>query len=144
MTVSKFGFVALPAVWMALVMTAAPNAAQTKSVVDGVYTEAQAKRGADAYRKDCSTCHGEGLDGDGFAPGLTGSEFMSSWNGTTVGDLFDRIRQSMPPGSPGTLPAKDKVDIVAYLLQSSKFPAGQTELPTDAGALKEIKFELPK
>jgi len=51
--------------------------------------------------------------------------FMSSWNGTTVGDLFERIRVSMPPGSPGTLPATDKVDIVAYLRQSSTFPAGQ-------------------
>ena len=144
MTASKFGMVALPVVWLGLVLTAAPNAAQSKSVVDGVYTEAQAKRGADAYRKDCSSCHGEGLDGDGFAPGLTGSEFMSSWNGTTVGDLFDRIRLSMPPGSPGALPTKDKADIVAYLLQSSKFPAGQAELAADVNVLKEIKFELPK
>ncbi|HUU36319.1 MAG TPA: hypothetical protein VMW48_19780, partial [Vicinamibacterales bacterium] len=60
MTVSKFGFVALPLVWMALVTTT-PDAAQSKSVVEGVYTEAQAKRGADAYRKDCASCHGEGL-----------------------------------------------------------------------------------
>ena len=80
MTASKVGLVALPVVWMALV-TAAPNAAQTKSVVDGVYSEAQATRGAEAYKKDCSSCHGEGLDGDGFAPGLAGSEFLSNWNG---------------------------------------------------------------
>lgn len=134
---------ALPLVWMALV-TAAPDAAQSRSVVDGIYTEAQAKRGADAYQKDCSSCHGEGLDGDGFAPALVGGEFMGNWNGTTVGDLFERIRLSMPPGSPGALPAKDKVDIVAFLLQSSKFPTGQAELPAEAGALNDIKFELPK
>lgn len=144
MTAAKFGLVALPAVWMALVMTAAPNAAQTKSVVDGAYTEAQAERGLDAYRKDCASCHGAGLDGDGFAPGLTGSEFLSSWNGTTVGNLYERIRQSMPPGNPGAVPAKDKADIVAYLLKMSRFPAGETELAADVSALKEIKFELPK
>ena len=143
MTASTFGLVALPVVWMALV-TAAPNAAQSKSVVDGVYTEAQATRGADTYKKNCSSCHGDGLDGDGFAPGLTGSEFMSSWNGTTVGDLFDRVRQSMPPSSPGSVPAQGKADIVAYLLKSNKFPAGQAELASESAALKDIKFELPK
>ena len=61
MTASKVGLVALPVVWMALV-TASPNAEQTKSVVNGVYTEAQATRGAAAYKKDCSSCHGEGLE----------------------------------------------------------------------------------
>ena len=143
MTASTFGLVALPVVWMALV-TAAPNAAQSKSVVDGVYTEAQATRGADTYKKNCSSCHGDGLDGDGFAPGLTGSEFMSSWNGTTVGDLFDRVRQSMPPSSPGSVPAQAKADIVAYLLKANKFPAGHAELASESAALKDIKFELPK
>jgi len=143
MTVSKIGFVALPLVWMALITTT-PDAAQSKSVVDGVYTEAQAKRGADAYRKDCASCHGEGLGGDGFAPALAGSEFMGNWNGTTVGDLFERIRLSMPPGAPGALPAKDKVDIVAFLLQFSRFPTGEAELPAQPGMLNDIKFELPK
>ncbi len=144
MTASKYGLVALPVVWLGLVLTAAPHAAQSKSVVDGVFTEAQAKRGADAYRKDCSSCHGEDLNGDGFAPALSGSEFMSSWNGTTVGDLYDRMRLSMPPGSPGKVSAKDKADIVAYLLQSGKFPAGPAELAADVNVLKDIKFELPK
>ncbi len=143
MTASKFGLVALPAVWMALV-TAAPHAAQTKSVVDGVYSEAQAARGAAAYKKDCSSCHGEGLDGDGFAPGLAGSEFLSNWNGTTVGDLFDRIRVSMPPSSPGSVPVQAKADIISHLLKSNKYPAGKDELPSEGGLLKEIKLELPK
>lgn len=144
MTASTFGLVALPAVWLGLVMAAAPHAAQARSVLDGVYSEAQAKRGLDAYRKDCASCHGEGLDGDGAAPGLAGSEFLSSWNGTTVGDLYERVRQSMPPGNPGALPAKVKGDIVAYLLQMSTFPAGEADLPADGNVLKAIKFELPK
>ena len=143
MTASKVGLVALPVVWMALV-TASPHAEQAKSVVNGVYTEAQATRGAAAYKKDCSSCHGEGLDGDGFAPGLAGSEFLSNWNGTTVGDLFDRIRVSMPPSSPGGVTVKDKVDIIAHLLKSNKYPAGKDELPSEGGLLKEITLELPK
>jgi len=126
MTASKVGLVALPVVWMALV-TASPNAEQTKSVVNGVYTEAQATRGAAAYKKDCSSCHGEGLDGDGFAPGLAGSEFLSNWNGTTVGDLLQA-----------------KADIIAHVLKSNKYPAGKDELPSEGGLLKEITLELPK
>lgn len=143
MTASKFGLVALPVVWMALV-TASPNAAQSKSVVDGVFTDEQAKRGEAAYTKDCSSCHGAGLDGDGFAPALAGSEFLSNWNGTSVGDLFDRIRVSMPPGSPGGVPPQTKVDIVAHLLKSNKYPTGKVELAKELDALKDIKLELPK
>ena len=143
MTASKFGLVTLPVVWVALV-TASPNAAQTKSVVDGVYTEAQATRGAEAYTENCASCHGAGLDGDGFAPGLAGSEFLSNWNGTSVGDLFDRIRVSMPPGSPGSVSPQIKVDIITHLLKSNRFPAGGAELSSQAEALKDIKLELPK
>jgi mono/diheme cytochrome c family protein len=143
MTASKFGLMALPVVWMALV-TVSPHAAQGKSVVDGVYTEAQATRGAEAYTKDCSSCHGDGLEGDGFAPGLAGSEFLSNWNGTTVGDLFDRIRLSMPPSSPGSVTPQAKADIVAHLLKSNKYPAGPDELAKEAEVLKDIKVELPK
>lgn len=143
MTASKFGLVALPVAWLALV-TAATNAAQTKSVVDGVYTEAQATRGAEAYKKDCSSCHGEGLEGDGFAPGLAGSEFLSNWNGTSVGDLFDRIRLSMPPSAPGSVTPAAKADIIAHVLKSNKYPAGEAELANQVEALKDIKLELPK
>ena len=75
-------------------------AAQEQSVNAGVYTDAQATRGADTYNKECASCHGAGLEGDGFAPALSGTEFLSNWNGTTLGDLFDRIRISMPPGQP--------------------------------------------
>jgi S-disulfanyl-L-cysteine oxidoreductase SoxD len=143
MKVAKLGFVVLPAAWLVLV-TAAPQAAQSKSVNDAVYTEAQATRGEDAYKKDCSSCHGAGLAGDGFAPGLAGSEFLSNWNGTTVGDLFDRIRISMPPSSPGSVSGESKADIIAFVLKFNKFPAGQTELPSGAEALKDIAIALPK
>ena len=42
--------------------------------------------------------------------------------------MFDRIAISMPPGSPTTVPPESKADIVAHLLKSNKFPAGQTEM----------------
>ena len=143
MQLSKLGLVVLPAVWQAL-LTATPNAAQEQSVTSGVYTDEQAARGEATYNNECSSCHGAGLEGDGFAPALAGTEFLSNWNGTTLGDLFDRIRISMPPGSPASVPPQSKADIVAHLLKSNKYPAGKTEIGKDLEPLKLIKIELPK
>lgn len=143
MTVSRLGLVALPMAWMVLVATR-PTAFQGASVNDGVYSEEQAARGAATYAKECSSCHGEGLGGDGFAPGLTGPEFLSNWNGTSVGDLFDRVRVSMPPSNPGAVSAQAKADIIAHVLKSNRYPAGKTELVKDVEPLKQIKFDLPK
>lgn len=143
MKVATLGFIALPAAWLLLV-TATPQAAQPKTVNSGVFTEAQATRGEEAYKKDCSSCHGAGLAGDGFAPGLAGSEFLSNWNGTSVGDLFDRMRISMPPSSPASVPNAAKADIIAFVLKFNKFPAGTSELASSTDALKDIAIELPK
>lgn len=110
----------------------------------GVYTEEQAKLGMTAYVKHCAECHGEDLGGDGFAPALTGPEFLSNWSGLTIGELFDRIRISMPPTTPNAVTPKEKVEIIAYLLKADGFPAGTTELPTTVDALKAIKFESNK
>jgi hypothetical protein len=133
----------LPALWLTL-LTVSPDAAQEQSVTAGVYTEEQATRGADVYNRECSSCHGPGLEGDGSAPALAGSEFLSNWNGTTVGDLFDRIRIGMPPGNPSSVPADGKADVIAHLLKSNKYPAGKTEIGKDLEPLKLIKIELPK
>lgn len=119
---------------------AEPRAEQGQTTNTGVYTEAQATRGQAAYEA-CSSCHGPQLEGDGFAPALSGPEFMANWSGTSVGDLFERIRISMPPGQESTVTTKEKADIVAYILKANRFPAGQTELASETEVLKQIKFE---
>jgi S-disulfanyl-L-cysteine oxidoreductase SoxD len=119
-------------------------AATSRSVWDGVYTEEQAKRGEELYRKECASCHGDTLVGGGGAAPLTGGAFLSNWNGLTVGDLFERIRKTMPQRSPGTLTKQQDADILAYLLSFNKFPAGKTELQKQVEFLKEIRFEATK
>ena len=47
----------------------------------------------------------------------------------------------MPADHPGTLSRADCVDILAYILKVNKLPAGKTELPSDADALKQIQFD---
>ena len=120
---------------------AAPSGSTTWG---GVYSEAQATNGGVAYEKHCAECHGQDFAGDGFAPGLKGPEFMNNWNGLSVGELYDRIRVSMPPSNPNSISNKEKVDIVAFLLKTNGFPAGENELAPQADALKQIKFEATK
>lgn len=114
---------------------------ESQSVWDGVYTEEQAKRGEDLYLKECSTCHGDRLNGIGEAPALSGGRFISNWNGLTLGDLFERIRKTMPQDKPERLSRKEKADVLAYILSFNKFPAGKSELRHQAEWLKQIRFE---
>jgi mono/diheme cytochrome c family protein len=127
--------------------TAAPApAAQAgaKSQWDGVYTEAQAKRGQALYAEHCASCHGDELGGGEMAPGLIGGEFSANWNDLSLGDLFERMRISMPQNNPGSLSRQINADILAFILQRGKYPAGSTELPGQTEALNQIKFMATK
>jgi mono/diheme cytochrome c family protein len=120
------------------------SAQEAKSVWDGVYTEEQAKRGEPVYLKECAACHGDKMTGGESAPPLTGGAFLANWNGLTVGDLFDRIRKTMPQTAPGHLTKQQTAETLAYMLSMNKFPAGKTELYKQAEMLKEIRFEAAK
>jgi mono/diheme cytochrome c family protein len=135
-------FAAFVAAIAHVAVTAQGNAGQ--STWSGVYTEEQAKKGGAVYAEACAGCHGGELEGDGFAPALAGPDFLSTWNGTTVGDLFERVRVSMPPGTENSVSPQDKAHVVAFVLQRNKFPAGTTELAPQTDALKAIKFEATK
>jgi hypothetical protein len=132
----------LTGIWIVAAGQAAGRAEQAKSVWDGVFTAEQADRGAAAYKESCSECHGGDLMGDGFAPALTGADFQSNWNDLSLGDFFERIRISMPPSGPTSVPPAAKADIVAHILNQNKYPAGQTEIEPKTEVLKQIKIEL--
>lgn len=126
------------------VLRAQAPAGDSRSVWDGVYTDEQAKRGEPVYAKECAACHGATLNGGESAPPLTGGAFLANWNGLTMGDLFDRIRKTMPMGNPGRLTRQQDADILAFLLSTNKFPAGKTELYRQSEMLREIRFESQK
>jgi len=119
-------------------------AQSSRSVWDGVYTAEQAKRGEAIYAEQCASCHGLTLNGGEMAPPLTGGEFMSNWNGLTVGDLFDRIRTTMPASSPGSLNREKTADVLADILSVNQFPSGSVELPRQSEVLKEIQISAQK
>ena len=120
------------------------TAQASRSVWDGVYTSAQAERGAALYAQSCASCHGSALGGGESAPPLTGGEFFSNWNGLTVGDLFERIRTTMPADRPGRLTREQDADVVAYMLRVSEFPAGTMELARQTEVLKQIRIDSVK
>jgi S-disulfanyl-L-cysteine oxidoreductase SoxD len=115
-----------------------------RSLWDGIYTQEQAKRGEAAYVEKCARCHGVQLIGGDMNPPLVGPEFLSLWNTKTVGDLFDRIRTTMPQDKPGSVTRQQDADIVAYLLNENKFPSGKTELESQTELLKQIQFDAFK
>jgi sugar lactone lactonase YvrE/mono/diheme cytochrome c family protein len=115
-----------------------------RSVWDGVYTEAQAQRGQAAYTANCAMCHGPQLAGTGEAKPLAGPEFLSNWNGLTLGDLFDRTRTTMPQQAPATLPREAYADALAYILKVNGFPAGAAELDKRSEVLAGIRIDAFK
>lgn len=119
-------------------------AAQTKSQWDGVYTEAQAKRGEALYGQYCASCHGADLAGGEMAPSLTGGEFTANWNDLSLGDLYERFRISMPQNAPGSLSRQQNSDILAYVLRKMNAPVGSAEVSTVTDELKGIKFLASK
>ena len=115
-----------------------------RSVWDGVYTAEQSKHGEPLYGQHCASCHGTMLEGGEMAPALAGGAFNANWNGLSLGDLFERIRISMPQNSPGSLSRQQYVDILAVMLGAGEFPRGKTELPRETEVLKQIAFESMK
>jgi mono/diheme cytochrome c family protein len=108
------------------------------TVWDGVYTEEQATRGRMLYVAVCASCHASDLRGDSTAPSLIEESFSFQWGDATVGELFERIRTLMPANRPNSLSSQSYRDIVAFILQSNKFPPGEKELDSDAEALRQI------
>lgn len=95
---------------------------------NGLYTAAQASRGEPLYVENCAACHGSSLAGDDMAPALTGPVFFGRWQGRSLGELLEVLHGTMPQNSPGGLSRQQAADILAFVLQRAKVPAGSTEI----------------
>ena len=116
----------------------AVRAKEGRTVHDGVYSEAQAKRGEALYIAKCMECHGDNLRGLEYASALAGAEFRRVWNDTPLSDLLDKIQQTMPQALPDSLNRKESADLISFMLQVNKFPAGPSDLSDDAATLRLI------
>jgi len=118
----------------------AQAADKPRTVWDGVYTDAQAARATATFSQSCSNCHTLSQDG-GNRP-LTGDAFWKGFTQKTVADLLTFVKTNMPNGvNAGSLPAPTYNDLVALILKSNGFPAGNTEVSPDSVAGVQI---IPK
>jgi len=103
------------------------EAGQLRPVTAGVYSAPQAARGAQLYVAQCGSCHGRALDG-AVGPPLIGDGFLANWSARPLAELVDKIQKTMPFEQPGSLSRQQSADLLAYVLQAGKFPAGPAEL----------------
>ena len=114
--------------------TAEPDVT-TQSVWEGVYSTAQAERGAGIFASDCTECHPVGQFGD--------PSYIETWAGQTVDALFALIRRQMPYENPGSLSRREYEDVLAYVLSLCGPPAGDADLKSRGGALRGIVIDVP-
>ena len=117
------------------------TAGAATSVMDGVYTVEQSTRGEAAYRLACQSCHRPTLRGGIVIPTLVGEDFMSKWGRMSAGDLFEKLRTTMPPSASRRLTREEYADVVAFIFSKNEFPPGEQELGTDFAELKNIQIQ---
>jgi mono/diheme cytochrome c family protein len=118
------------------------QAPKTRTVWDGVYTDAQAERARATFDGTCSRCHTltqSGTSGQGGP--LVGDKFWTANTQKSVGDLLAYMSKNMPNGNGGSLSASTYNDLVALVLKSNGFPTGTTEVSPEAVADVQI---IPK
>ena len=119
-------FVAVPVI-------EARSQAPVKTVLDGVFSEAQAKRGEAAYAANCGVCHGADLEGIS-APELKGTHFLERWREDMLDTIYNYIKDNMPQGrAPDAprIPDTDYLDILTHILSVNGYRAGASDLTGD-------------
>ncbi len=131
----RFLAAALLGAWLAAVVAAQEP---TVTVADGVYTEAQATRGAAAYDVSCAGCHRADLSGNS-GPALKADRFARVYAGKDLKTLYSKIVDTMPRNTPGSLTGEAYLDIVAHVLRENGFKPGERDLTMDAlGAIRVV------
>jgi mono/diheme cytochrome c family protein len=114
----------------------------SRTVQDGVFSDAQATRGQALYGQRCAGCHGPALAG-AQGPPLAGEAFVNTFRMEPLSALFIKIRYKMPPTPPGATPgtpltSEQAADLVAHVLKSNGFPAGKTDFASSDAVNSEI------
>ena len=104
------------------------------STLDGVYSTEQADRGKDVYMGTCRSCH--------TAAFFTGPNFENHWKGKALSDLYTYVATKMPGNDPGSLSSDAVADVLAFMLQVNKLPAGANEIYPEADSLKRFRIAI--
>ena len=99
---------------------------------DGIFTAAQADRGAGLFDQHCARCHS--------IQEFTGPAFNTVWAGTPASALYLRIANTMPMDQPGSLGTEQTTALLAYILDSNGMPSGNLPLSGDLPWLTGIQM----
>ncbi|MBM4193751.1 MAG: cytochrome c [Gemmatimonadetes bacterium] len=111
----------------------APSTAGT--TLEKLYTDAQATRGREGYLTYCASCH--------KTVEHAGPRFWPDKVGKTLGEFWGYLRSQMPQDNPGAMSAEAYADVIAFIMQMNKMPAGDIELPADSVALEKVRVVPP-
>ena len=136
------GLVVLAALLAVLVAFANIATVRAQAGADAVYTEKQASSGAALYDEQCVSCHGSirQLIPE-MAALLADHTFRARWKERSLGELFELIQVEMPQDAPGSLTVDETSQLLAFILQGNRQPAGEHELSRDMEVLKEMPFD---
>jgi mono/diheme cytochrome c family protein len=119
--------------WALAVLNGAPGHASAEdptTILDRIYSVAQAERGESLFKRSCTGCHA--------ATDFAGGMVASHWEGGTVEDIYDVIANYMPANDPGSLKPQEAADIIAFFLHMDGYPVGYGDLPGDPDVLTKI------
>jgi polar amino acid transport system substrate-binding protein len=108
-------------------------ATQSSEAIPPLYTKAQAQEGAQIFAGKCARCHGDNLLGTA-APSVAGTDFLrtAKQNGWTLAMIRYLVVNNMPMNAPDTLSPSQYASVLAFLLASNCYPAGDKAFPTSA------------
>lgn len=134
--------VVLAALLAVLVTFATIVTVRAQSGSDAVYTEEQASSGATLYDEQCVSCHGSIRQlVPEMATLLADHTFRARWSERSLGELFELIQVEMPQDAPGSLTVDETSQLLAFILQGNRRPAGEHELSRDIEVLKTMPFD---
>ena len=101
----------------------------------GLFTSAQAERGADLFDSACGDCHASSEFYDDV--------FADTWGDRSAYSFYRNVSQTMPDDDPGGLEDQIYYDVVAYILEMNGHAPGSAELGVDTQPLRDAKVILP-
>lgn len=104
---------------------------ERKGSLPALYTVAQAEQGTQIFANKCVSCHGANMQGTA-APSVAGNDFLNTAkrNGWTLEVIRYLVFTMMPMNSPHSLSPQEYAAVMAYLLASNCYPAGNNPFPT--------------
>ena len=108
---------------------------EPETSMDGIYTAAQAQRGAGLFESLCARCHS--------IQEFSGRSFDAIWAGVPAAALYTRIANTMPLDQPGSLSIPQVTSLMAHIFDANGMPAGNATLEGDMDFMMRVTLARP-